>query len=201
MSYTEPRENYVAESATVNPVVNYHDRVRWGPIVAGLFITIASQLVLSALALGFGLGTGLDATGVGIWSIINIFVSLLIGGWVMARSCGPMNKKTAMLNGAILWGLALGVSSWLVASGVTGAFGLAFSTAGSVAGGLGAGGQLGDLPNTGVDPNQIPQRAAALTGEAAGAAWGFVIGSLLALASAIIGAVIGARSRNHHTGV
>ncbi|MCJ8280806.1 MAG: hypothetical protein MJK14_13185 [Rivularia sp. ALOHA_DT_140] len=51
MSYSdsmglESMGSKVVEKAVINPVVDYHDRVRWGPIFAGITIAIASQLVL-----------------------------------------------------------------------------------------------------------------------------------------------------------
>lgn len=189
MSYAgERREDRVVEPAVVNPVVDYHDFVRWGPIVAGLVVAIATQLVLSALAAGFGLSNILDPTAVGIWTIVNLFVSLLIGGWVMARSCGPMNNKTALLNGAILWGASLAVSVWLVANGVTGTFGVAIAA--------GAGALATQTPgNLGATGNLSQQEIQQLSEQAAQTAWGFVIGSLIGLASALIGATVGARRR------
>ena len=36
-------------------VVTYHDRVRWGPIFAGLVVALSVQLVLSSLGAAIGL--------------------------------------------------------------------------------------------------------------------------------------------------
>lgn len=184
MSYIDRREDMVAESAVINPVVDYHDRVRWGPIIAGIVIAIATQLILSALgaAIGFSAGTA-DGWAIGIWAILSLLISLFIGGWVMARTCGPMNSKTALLNGAILWATTLAVSSWLLANGVTGAFGAVASNAGEV-----------------LDQVQQPNiNQAQLADSAAKAAWSFIIGSLLGLAAAMIGASVGARKPRRHT--
>jgi hypothetical protein len=43
-----------------------------------------------------------------------------------------MSRNTALLNGAILWASMLALSAWLLSSGVSGAFGVAASNAGSV---------------------------------------------------------------------
>lgn len=128
------------ERTTYAPAIDYHDRVRWGPILAGLVVALSTQLILSALGAAIGL-TNIATSGaprsdaggvgsaVGIWSIISLFISLFIGGWVTTRTCGPINRSTALLNGAILWGTTLVLSSWLLANGVAGAFGVLASNA------------------------------------------------------------------------
>ncbi|MEL7493349.1 MAG: hypothetical protein AAGJ95_05245, partial [Cyanobacteria bacterium J06554_11] len=110
----------------VAPVAEYHDTVRWGPIFAGIVVSVVSQLMLSALGAAIGgLAAGEAApatigTSLGIWAVISLLISLFLGSWVMAASCGPMNNKTAMLNGTILWATTLVISGWLLASGVSG---------------------------------------------------------------------------------
>jgi hypothetical protein len=187
MAYTN---RPMTESAAVMPAIaDYHDRVRWGPIIAGLFVALVSQLILSALGAAIGATSiansgaprsdlGGVGTAVGIWSVISLLISLFLGSWVMARSCGPMNRSTALLNGAILWATTLALSTYLLASGVTGAFGLAATTAANVAGGA--------LPQTGIpSPGAVPspgvtaQQTREIAGGTATAGWSFVIGSLL----------------------
>lgn len=194
MTYnTERTSNRVSETAIVNPVVDYHDRVRWGPVFAGIVVAIATQLILSALgsAIGFSIGAaGTDAgdvaLGVGIWSIISLLIALFLAGWVTAATCGPMNKKTALLHGLILWATTLAVSSWLLASGVSGTFGVVASNAGEILGRVQQPGGI-DVPAA---PNVPPSQVAA---NAAKIAWSFIIGSLLGLAASLIGASVGAR--------
>lgn len=194
----------VTEAAVIPVVGDYHDRVRWGSILAGLFVALVSQLILSAVGAAIGASSiansgapRSDAGGVfsavGIWAIISLLISLFIGSWVMARVCGPMNRSTAMLNGAILWALTIALSAYLLARGVAGAFGLAVSTVANVAGAA--------LPQTGlpnVDPNAATpnvtaQGARNIADTAATAGWSFVIGSLLGLAASIAGAAVGTR--------
>jgi hypothetical protein len=192
MTYGNRGGTNVVEPPIVNqnPVVDYHDRVRWGPIFGGIAIAIAAQLMLSALGVAIGLtvgAAGADATtigwSVGIWSIISLLIALFIGGWVMARTCGPMNKKTALLNGAILWATTIAISSWLLASGVSGTFGIVAANANMV-------NQM-TVPSD--MQNVTPAEAQALVGELAQAGWSFLFGSLLGLIAAMIGASVGAR--------
>ncbi|MEG4404844.1 hypothetical protein [Microcoleus sp. MON2_D5] len=197
MTYPDRSDSQLTEPTIVNPLVDYHDQVRWGPILAGIAIALGTQLGLSALGMALGLSagaTGADAGSVGfgvvILSIISLLISLFLGGWVMAQSCGPMTKKTALLNAAILWGTTLALSSWLLASGISGAVGAAAANAGEIANQV----QQQDgvnIPNQApnVDSNQVRD----IGGNTAKAAWSFLLGSLLGLAAAMIGATVGAR--------
>jgi hypothetical protein len=197
MTYPDRSGSQLTDPTIVNPLVDYHDQVRWGPILAGIAIALGTQLGLSALAIAIGLSagaTGADAGSVGlglvIWSIISLLISLFLGGWVMAQSCGPMTKKTAILNAAILWGTTLALSAWLLASGISGAVGAAAANAGEIANQVQQQGGV-NIPNQApnVDPNQVRD----LAGDTAKATWSFLLGSLLSLAGAMIGAALGAR--------
>ncbi|HEY9619283.1 MAG TPA: hypothetical protein V6C78_02895 [Crinalium sp.] len=199
MAYTNRPVDGVVERAAYGPVVDYHDRVRWGPILAGLVIALSTQLILTALGAAIGL-TGLSNSGaprtdaggvgtaVGIWSIISLFISLFIGGWITARTCGPMNRSTALLNGAILWGTTLALSSWLLASGVSGAFGVLASNAGEV---------LNQVPSAVPSPGDVnaptAQQTRDIAGNAATVGWSFGLGALFGLIASMIGASAGAR--------
>lgn len=200
MAYTDrPIGDYVEPVAAI-PAVDYHDRVRWGPILAGLFMAITTQLVLSAFGAAIGLsslsGSGAPrseagdvGTAVGIWSIISLLISLFIGGWTTTRACGPMSKSSALLNGAILWATTLAISAWLLSSGVSGAFGIVASNAGAA---INQAQQSGaSLPNTA--PNVTAQQTRDIAGNAAKVGWSFALGSLLALAASLFGATVGAR--------
>ncbi|MDX2099033.1 MAG: hypothetical protein SFW36_14750 [Leptolyngbyaceae cyanobacterium bins.59] len=198
MAYTNRPADNVMERGSYASVVDYHDRVRWGPIFSGLVIALATQLVLSAIGAALGLtsiaGSGAPrsnaddvGSAVGIWSIISLFISLFVGGWTTARACGPMNRSTALLNGAILWATTLALGSWLLASGVSGAFGIIASNAGDVINQVGA-------PNVPTDaPNVSAQQTRDIAGNAAKVGWSFAIGSLLGLAASMIGASVGTR--------
>jgi hypothetical protein len=195
--YSERPSGQLAEPTIVNPVVDYHDRVRWGPIVGGIAIALSTQLILSALGIAIGLGagaTGAEANsvglGVGIWSIISLLIALFLGGWVMALSCGPMTKKTAILNAAILWGTTLALSSWLLVNGISGAFGAVAANAGEIANQVQQPGGV-NLPNQ--IPNLTPNQVRDIAANTARAAWSFIFGSLLSLLAAMIGASVGAR--------
>lgn len=203
MEYTDrpdrPME-YDAERSTTIAVADYHDRVRWGPIFAGLVVTLSAELILSALSTAIG-STNIAGSGaprsyaddvgvaVGIASIVSLLISLLVGGWITARTCGPMKKRTGLLNGAILWATTLVISAWLLSSGVSGAFGVAASNAGTI---------LNQAEQNGVNvPSNVPRPTAQQTRDIAGnlskASWAFAVGSLLGLGATLVGVSIGTR--------
>jgi ABC-type transport system involved in multi-copper enzyme maturation permease subunit len=194
MAYAEPTNNRIVETLAIS---DDRDRIRWGPIVAGIFVAIATQLILSALGAAIGLTIGASGSdpnavgiGVGIWAIISLLIALFIGSWVTAAGCSPMNKKTAMLHGVIFWATTLAISAWLLASGVSGAFGIAASNAGEALNQVQQPGGV-RLPNQ--LPNVPPEQLKQVAGDSAKAAWSFIIGSLLGLAASLIGASVGAK--------
>lgn len=201
MAYTDdPLAGRVIDRSVAVPAVDYHDRVRWGPIIAGLVVAISSQLVLSGLGAAIGLSTiagsgapRTDAPGigsaVGIWAIISLLISLFLGGWITARACGPMNRSTALLNGAILWATTLAISAWLVSSGVSGAFGVVAQNAGEI---------INQAQQSGTNvpanpPNVTAEQTRDIAGNAATVGWSFALGSLLGLIAALVGASVGTR--------
>lgn len=201
MSYVNrSTDDFVSDPVITNQVVEYHDRVRWGPILSGLVVALAFQLLLGSLGAAIGSGFISDSgaprsnasgvgTGVGIWSIISLLISLFIGGWFTAYSCGPMNRNTALLNGTILWATTLALSSWLLASGVSGAFGVLASNAGSVANQVRQGAV--NLPNNA--PNVTADQARAIAEGATRGLWSFFFGALLGLIASLVGSAAGTR--------
>lgn len=207
---------YAIERPVPIAMPQYHDQVRWGPIVAGLVVALSSQLVLSALGAAIGLtsigGSGAprsEAAGVGvnvgIWAIISLLLSLFVGGWVTARSSGRISRNTTLLNGVILWASVLALSAWLLSSGVSGAFGLAASSAETILNQTQQNlpGVIPDTANPQASPNPTPtitaQQTRDLAGNAAKVSWSFILGSVLGLGAALTGA--GAGFRNTRTDV
>jgi hypothetical protein len=103
------------------------------------------------------------------------------------------------LNGTILWASVLTLSAWLLSSGVTGAFGLAASTASNlidqappaITDAIPGNTTLGNIPEN--VPDITAQQTRDLAGNAAKVSSTFVVGSLFGLAAALIGSVAGHR--------
>ncbi len=199
--YPTNRDRVVQERAqerSTVPLVEYHDRVRWAPIFAGLAIALSLQLILSAIGTAIG-ATGIAASGaprtnagavgtaVGIWSIVSLLISLFIGGLVTSRASGPLNKNTALLNGAILWAATLIIGAFLVSSGVSGAFGVVASNAGEVINQAQQGGA--NLPaNT---PDVSAQQTRDIAANLSKVSGYFALGSLFGLVASLIGSTVG----------
>ena len=207
MTYTDRPVSTLSDRTATVMSSDYHDRVRWGPIFAGLAIALSTQLVLSAIGAAIGSTNiaGSDAprsdaggvgTAVGVWSIISLLISLFVGGWMTARTCGPMNRNTALLNGAILWATTLAVSAWLLSSGVSGAFGVVGSNAGTI---------INQAQQNGVNvpantPTVTAQQTRDIASNISNAGWSFALGSLLGLAAALTGSASGARTHRSTVG-
>src|SRR4051812_39198023 len=86
------------------------DRVRWGPIIAGLFAAISTLVVLAVLGAAVA-GTAYDpgdsarsfGIGAGIWGAISALLAFFISGWLAARSAAVRGHGAGLLNGAMVW--------------------------------------------------------------------------------------------------
>jgi hypothetical protein len=196
-TYTEPAERRTAVPITPEARSDrgeawqgtgyWRDRVRWGPIWAGLLSAISLFLLLSAVAVAIGAqviqgGAAAEQAGLGgaIVSGIIALLAFLAGGFIASRSASVMGRGYGALNGFLVW--ALGVMLILALA----AFGL-----GSL---FGASGDLfaqyrslgSPTPDANVDPNQV---AEGIRNSSLGA----LVGMLLPAAAATLGGWLGAR--------
>ena len=128
-------------------VIAPRDRVRWGPIVAGLLVALAAFLLLSTLASAIGLATmGGDAgPAIGIATAVIALVSFLIGGFVASRTAVVRGRDNGLLNGFLVWALSIPLVLLLAGMGL-----------GAV---LGAAGELFGQVRTPEAPDVDPQQA------------------------------------------
>ena len=185
------------------------DRVRWGPIWAGLFTVLTVLILLSLLGLAIGL-TAVDAgraaaqggpppgagIGAAIWGAVTAIVAFLFGGWVAGWTAAVFDRKWGALNGALVFVVAVPATLLLAGLG----FGSLVGVLGSFAGALN------------IDPSQVQsalqgaagqgQQAAAQTQPAdvtraaeatRNGAWGALIGLLIGLAASAVGGLLGTR--------
>ena len=189
---------------SVSQVMNVPtDRVRWGPIWAGLLAAFFSLLVLSLLGLAIGASTvnaGQAVSGGGtqnagqysaIWAGISLILSFLIGGYFAGRTAAVHERGWAGINGGLVFLLALPILLWLASQGL----GAIIGNAGNIAGGLGV--NLGQISNsaTGAARNITPQQAQQAADTAKNTAWATLIGLILGYAAAVLGGVLGARTQ------
>lgn len=162
--------------------------ISWAAIIAGVFIAITLQILLSMLGVwvGFGLASVTDlpalqdaATGVGIWIAVSALISLFIAGLATARLANSISNANALWHGVILWALALVGGIWLSISGFTGVLGFALTPSAV----------LNAVPGL-TDEFAAADAVTAAEISAEFAGW-FLLGALLALAAAVIGAIVG----------
>ena len=103
-------------------VVTPTDRVRWGPIIAGLFTALSTLALLSILGVAVA-GSAYDpgdrarnfGIGAGIWGAISTLIAFAIGGWLAARAAAVRGANNGVLNGAMVWAVAIPVMLYFIA--------------------------------------------------------------------------------------
>ncbi|MBO0736100.1 MAG: DUF2795 domain-containing protein [Alphaproteobacteria bacterium] len=123
-----------------------HSRISWGAVIAGAIVAAASMLLLSFLGIAIGAG-GLRLTqtgaaelrtyglGAGIWTAINLILSMAFGGYIAARLSGTHSHLDGELHGITVWALATLLATLLLAQLASLALGTATERTG-VAGSL-----------------------------------------------------------------
>jgi len=154
-------------------------RISWSAVFGGVLIAIVTQLLLSLLGLGIGLGTidpveeqnptaGLGI-GSAIWYIISSLVSLFAGGWVAGRLASTPRLFDGIIHGVLTWCLVTLLTIYFLTTtigsilgGVGRLVGGLVKTAGSAVGsaaasaGPGLGQTIkGQLAQNGVDTSQF----------------------------------------------
>jgi len=108
-----------------------HDRVRWGPIVAGLLSALSTLLTLNLLGLALGLTRvnaataaaqgqvpdGLGATA-GIWAAVSTLIAFALGGWVASRAAAIFDRGWGAVNGLMVFFLAVPLLLLLAGQGL-----------------------------------------------------------------------------------
>ncbi|WP_157255419.1 hypothetical protein [Pedobacter sp. Leaf216] len=110
------------------PALGFLTRLSWSAIIAGVFIAIAVQLLLSFLGLGIGFGSinPLDeakpfsglGTGALIWWIVTMLISIFTGGWTAGWFSNHIQKTDLVLHGLLTWCLLTFLNIYLITSSV-----------------------------------------------------------------------------------
>lgn len=166
--------------APVPETVVLRDRVRWGPIWAGIILALAIQLVLSAVGVAVGLTiTGITSlavlrgisTAVGIWVAISFIASLFIGSYAASRLMPIDTRGIGMMHGVMVWALTMTIAAVLLAL-ITSAVAVMVSTTAVV---------------TGIAALDLATTASRT---ASGVGW-FILWTVLALGAAVLGGYLG----------
>lgn len=186
-----PAPDVVALGVDVDAPLPARDRVRWGPILAGLVTALTTLVVLTVLGVGLGLSafdpdeTGVTTLGTaaGIWGALTGLLAFLIGGFVAGSTAGVRIPGSGALNGFIMGAAAIALTIWLVGSGLGNVLGAAASN-------------LGEL--SAVNVNVSGPDADTAFASAQEGAWWTLIGLAVALAAATIGGFLGELTRPTH---
>jgi hypothetical protein len=109
---------------TMDVTISPTRRTWWGPIIAGAFAAISSQILFTILGTAIGLsvlGVDADAAGQGLgigaslWWLITGLVALFFGGWVAGRMCPTTDSFSGAMHGFLSWCAVTVVSATLVA--------------------------------------------------------------------------------------
>jgi len=195
------------------------DRIRWGPVMAGLFTALTSLLILSLLGLAFGLtvvNAG-DAAAQGgapqdtgrnsaIWGAVSALVAFFLGGWVAGKTAAIFDRSWGALNGALVFLVAVPITLWLASMGL----GTVLGSLGNFAGSLNADPAATQQAAQGAADqarqaaqNVQPIDVARAASNARNAAWGTLAGMLLGLGASTLGGMLGTRRElevNQETG-
>lgn len=109
-------------------VIDEHPVMRWGAVFAGWFVAVGMALLLYA----FGLAVGLSAldprnsaavthgvsVGAAVWSILTWGASLWMGGMFASWFDGRDDTEMGVVRGLTVWGLSMGSTALLAASGL-----------------------------------------------------------------------------------
>lgn len=155
--------------------MGFIQRISWSAVFAGVLVAIVTQMLLTLLGLGIGLGTIDPVTeknptaglGVGsaVWYIISSLLSLFVGGWVAGRLASAPRPFDGIIHGVLTWCLVTLLTIYFLTTAIGSVIGGAgrllggiVSTAGSAAAsaGPGLGNMVQDqLKANGVDVNNL----------------------------------------------
>jgi hypothetical protein len=182
------------------------NRISWGAVLAGVALSLVTQLVLNLLGIGVGLSTVDPAAGhspsadtfsiaAGLWWTISGIIAAGIGGFAAGRLAGQPKPASASWHGLASWAVATLVVAWLLTSAVGNVLGGAMGAASRAAP---AAVRSVDAQNTGgsasatIDEGRATQAADKAADVASTAALVSAIGLLLGALAAWFGGRAGA---------
>lgn len=154
---TTPRSLGDSDAPHMSPVTPAEDmrtilinRVSWGAVLAGVVVSLVTQLLLNMLGIGIGAAT-LDPTagaaenptagslsiGAAIWWTVSGVIAAFLGGHAAGRLSGRPKESTAGWQGLISWALTTLLVVYFLTSTIGAIVGGALNSVTSVLGGVG----------------------------------------------------------------
>jgi hypothetical protein len=191
------------------------NRVQWGPIIAGVVVSLMTLLVLSIFGLAIGasaLDQGADltdwGTAAGLWGAATILIAFFLGGWVAAKTAAVGGPGSGVMNGVVAGAATLLLLIWLTTAGMTGLVGFFGSNIANLAAAVpeSVTSRVVNAPATGQQVENADETAQAASetvqataresaDEVAAGAWGTAIAMLVALVAAALGGLVGHNKR------
>lgn len=174
-------------------IVLRRDRVRWGPIAAGLVTTIGTMIVLTVLGLAVGASvldpadSGDITTGAAIWGAVSALIAFFIGGYVAAKSAAVDGEGSAMLNGVMVGLTAITLLILMVGLGLSNLLGALGSNVNDV---------VDLVRSSDVTTGDASAAAESAYDDARDGAWGTLISLVLALGASALGGWAGHHQRS-----
>jgi len=198
-------------TTTTTGLSSLGSRIRWGAVLAGFFISLATSLALTTLgmAIALSLSNVISADAlrvfVGVWVSLTLLASLFLGGLIISRlTVNESDIVEPAVYGALLWSLVFFVLPLLPMGAANIGFG---NYAGQQQSNQPAMTQE-QLMEAGLDEEQAatvaqmanPEGNVAswVSGNAAEIAWLSFVAMLVSLAAAIGGALVGASMDEDH---
>ena len=99
-----------------------YTRISWGAVLAGAAVAAATMILLSLLGVALG-ASGIHLTqttagygvGAGLWTIVNVILSMAFGGYVAARLSGTHSHLDGELHGITVWAVAILIATVFLA--------------------------------------------------------------------------------------
>ncbi len=124
-------------------------RISWSAVFAGVLVAIVTQMLLTLLGVGIGLGSidpveeqnptaGLGI-GSAIWYIVSSLLSLFAGGWVAGRLASAPRLFDGVIHGVLTWSLVTLLTVYLLSTAVGRIIGGASRLIGNLASAAGSG--------------------------------------------------------------
>jgi hypothetical protein len=140
---TPPRGVDVPPLRSQLEVARVGSNARWGAVLAGALMAIATWLVLYLFGIGVGL-TAIDPSdsnplrgvgvGTGVWSAIAPIIALFVGGLVASRLAPTPNALNRALHGGLVWAVSAIVMVIMLYTVLTNVVGGLATTGAKVAG-------------------------------------------------------------------
>ncbi|CAN5583653.1 hypothetical protein BH24CHL1_BH24CHL1_20020 [soil metagenome] len=174
----------------------FRDRVRWGPIVAGVLTALTTLVVLTILGLAIGTtafepgedGGRTVGIAAAIWGILIALLSFFVGGWIAGRNALASASDNGALNGFLVGAATIVVMLWLIGIGLGNVLGLAGANVDAIAN-LNVTETVTAQPDDAADT--VTSTAVDAYDDARNSAWGTFAGLVIALGAATLGGKLG----------